>query len=136
MAQKNRRILLRGTMGIILLPLLLALILLSCDRETGFWIGFQGFSLSGGMSGGPTPQIGQWHNTNPNIWVNGQEIEPPEWKQPGLERRTPEFPFIDEDYFCLDPATVQLQKGWNEILLKVPHGGTSRKWMLTVYRLR
>ena len=101
------------------------------DQETQFWIGFQGYSRSGGRSGGPTAEMGQWHNTNPNIWVNGQEIEPPQWKQPGLEQRTPEIPFIDEDYFYREPTIVLLKKEWNEILLKVPHGGTSRKWMFT-----
>ncbi len=38
---------------------------------------------------------------------------------------------VDEDYFYREPSIVHLQKGWNEILLKVPHGGTSRKWMYT-----
>ena len=101
------------------------------DQETGFWIGFQGYSRSGGRRGGPTPQIGQWHNTDPKIWVNDREVEPPQWKQSGLEQNTPEIPFVDEDYFYRDPTMVQLQKGWNKILLKVPHGGTSRKWMFT-----
>ncbi len=101
------------------------------DQETTFWIGFQGYSRSGGRRGGPIPQIGKWHNTNPKIWVNDNEIEPPQWQQPGLEENTPEIPFIDEDYFYRDPACVQLQRGWNKILLKVPHGGSSRKWMFT-----
>jgi hexosaminidase len=101
------------------------------EQETGFWIGFQGYSRSGGRRGGPTAEIGQWHNTDSKIWVNGKEIEPPQWEQPGLEQTTPEIPFIDEDYFYRDPSIVHLNKGWNEILLKVPHGGTSRKWMFT-----
>lgn len=100
-------------------------------QEVGFWIGFHGWSRSGGRRGGPAPQLGQWHTTNPKIWVNDNEIEPPHWKQPGLAKNTPEIPFVDEDYFYRDPSKGQLKKGWNQILLKVPHGGSSWKWMFT-----
>lgn len=61
--------------------------------------------------GGPAPEMGQWHTTNPKIWVNGQEIGPPPWKQLGLAKDTPEIPFVDEDYFYRDPTRVQLIMG-------------------------
>lgn len=101
------------------------------DRVQDFWIGFQGWSRSGGRRVGPFPNIGQWHTTNPKIWVNKQEIEPPVWKQPNLESKTDEIPFIDEDYFYRNPTKVSLKKGWNSVLLKIPHGGNSWKWMFT-----
>ena len=101
------------------------------DQELGFWIGFHGWSRSGGRRGGPFPAEGQWHTTNPKIWVNNKEIPPPNWKQPGLAAKTLEIPFIDEDYFYREPSLVKLNKGWNKFLLKVPHGGTSWKWMFT-----
>jgi hypothetical protein len=100
-------------------------------QDIEFWIGFHGWSRSGGRRGGPTPQIGEWHTTDPKIWVNNIEIQPPQWKQPGLPADTPEIPFIDEDYFYRDPAAIHVNRGWNRILLKVPHGGTSWKWMYT-----
>lgn len=101
------------------------------DQEVDFWIGFHGWSRSGGRRGGPAPEQGQWHATDPKIWINDVEIPPPYWKQPGLAKATPEIPFVDEDYFYREPSKVKLKKGWNKILLKVPHGGTSWKWMFT-----
>jgi len=101
------------------------------EQEVGFWIGFHGWSRSGGRRGGPAPGQGQWHTTNPKIWVNDNEIQSPVWKQPGLAANTPEIPFVDEDYFYREPTKIKLKKGWNKFLLKVPHGGTSWKWMYT-----
>ncbi len=101
------------------------------DRETGFWIGFHDWSRSGGKRGGPFPQQGQWHKTNPKVWVNGKEVSPPVWKNPGLTEHTDEIPFSDENYFFREPAMINLKKGWNQVLLKVPQDGTSWKWMFT-----
>jgi hypothetical protein len=101
------------------------------DQQVGCWIGFHDWSRSGGRRGGPFPQQGQWHNTNPKVWLNRKLIEPPVWKNPGLTEKTEEIPFTDENYFFRKPTTIYLKKGWNEVLLKVPHGGTSWKWMFT-----
>ncbi|MDE5416726.1 beta-N-acetylhexosaminidase [Labilibaculum sp. DW002] len=101
------------------------------EQEIGFWIGFHGWSRSGGRRGGPAPKQGQWHTTEPKIWVNEEEVAAPDWKQAGLAANTAEIPFIDEDYFYRTPSIVKLKKGWNKILLKVPHGRTSWKWMFT-----
>lgn len=100
-------------------------------KTQDFWVGFQGWSRSGGRRGGPFPAQGQWHTTHPKIWVNNLEIAPPIWKQPGLAKNTHEIPFIDEDYFYREPTKIVLKKGWNKVLLKIPHGGTSWKWMFT-----
>ncbi|MCK0135450.1 family 20 glycosylhydrolase [Arenibacter sp. S6351L] len=100
-------------------------------REQAFWIGFHGWSRAGGRRGGPVPNLGQWHTTQPKIWVNDQEILPPIWQQPGLGVNTDEIPFLDEDYFYRKPTIIKLNKGWNTVLLKVPHGGNSWKWMYT-----
>lgn len=101
------------------------------DQQVGCWIGFHDWSRSGGRRGGPFPQQGQWHNTNPKVWLNGKLIEPPVWKNPGLPEKTEEIPFSDENYFFRKPTIISLIKGWNEVLLKIPHGGTSWKWMFT-----
>lgn len=100
------------------------------QRIQDFWIGFQGWSRSG-RRGGPLPDQGQWHTTNPKIWVNDTEVSPPIWKQPNLGIATDEIPFVDEDYFYRTPTKVTLNKGWNKILLKIPQGSTSWKWMFT-----
>ncbi len=99
-------------------------------RVQDFWIGFQGWSRSG-RRGGPTPNIGQWHTTNPKIWVNNIEVSPPIWKQPNLGTHTDEIPYVDEDYFYREPTKIHLKKGWNKVLLKIPQGGVSWKWMFT-----
>ncbi len=101
------------------------------DRIQDFWIGFQGWSRAGGRRGGPTPKLGQWHTTDPKIWVNHNEIPPPHWKQPNLGVKTDEIPFLDEDYFYREPTKIKLKKGWNKVLLKIPQGDTSWKWMFT-----
>ncbi|TVZ57525.1 glycosyl hydrolase family 20 [Flavobacteriaceae bacterium MAR_2010_105] len=101
------------------------------DRVQDFWIGFQGWSRSGGRRVGPFPDQGQWHTTHPKIWVNGVEIAPPVWKQPNLGTKTDEIPFIDEDYFYRAPTKVNLKKGWNNVLLKIPQDNNSWKWMFT-----
>ena len=100
------------------------------NRVQDFWVGFHGWSRSG-RRGGPFPKQGQWHTTNPKIWINNVEIKPPVWKQPNLESKTDEIPFIDEDYFYRAPTKINLKKGWNKVLLKIPHGGNSWKWMFT-----
>lgn len=101
------------------------------DQQVGCWISFNDWSRSGGRRGGPFPVLGQWHNTDPKVWLNRKLIEPPVWKNPGLPEKTDEIPFTDEDYFFRKPATILLKKGWNEVLLEVPHGSTSWKWMFT-----
>lgn len=101
------------------------------DRIHDFWIGFQGWSRSGGRRVGPFPDQGQWHTTHPKIWVNGAEIAPPIWKQPNLGTKTDEMPFVDEDYFYRSPTKVKLKKGWNNVLLKIPQDNNSWKWMFT-----
>ena len=101
------------------------------DRMQDFWIGFQGWSRSGGRRVGPFPDQGQWHTTHPKIWVNDLEIAPPVWKQPNLKTKTDEIPFIDEDYFFREPTKIQLKKGWNTVLLKIPQDNNSWKWMFT-----
>lgn len=101
------------------------------DRIQEFWIGFQGWSRSGGRRVGPFPDQGQWHTTHPKIWVNDIEIAPLVWKQPNLGTKTDEIPFIDEDYFYRAPTKVNLKKGWNKLLLKIPQDRNSWKWMFT-----
>jgi hypothetical protein len=101
------------------------------DQEYNFWIGFHDWSRSGGRRGGPFPQHGQWHKTNPKVWVNKKEIFPPVWVNPGLPEKSDDIPFTDENYYFREPVRVPLNKGWNQVLLKIPQDGTSWKWMFT-----
>lgn len=100
-------------------------------QEVGCWIGFNDWSRSGGRRGGPFPEQGMWHNTNPKVWLNQVLIPPPVWNNPGLAEKTEEIPFTDENYFFRKPTQILLKKGWNEVVMKVPHYKNSWKWMFT-----
>lgn len=101
-----------------------------------FWIGFHDWSRSAGRRGGPFPQQGEWHHTRPVAWVNQSVVEPPVWNNPGIEANSEEFPFTDENYFFREPAKIELRKGWNQVLLKVPALRNSWKWMFTFVPVR
>ncbi|MFV0344739.1 MAG: family 20 glycosylhydrolase [Bacteroidales bacterium] len=95
------------------------------------WISFHDWSRSGGRRGGPFPELRQWHNTNPKVWVNYKVIAPPKWNNPGLGVNTEEIPFTDENYFFRSLSTIVLNKGWNEVLLKIPVKQSTWKRMFT-----
>lgn len=99
-----------------------------------FWIGFDNLSRSYASD---SPASGTWDNRNSMLWVNRTAIDPPVWKQAGMKGAL-EKPLLDEGYSYREPTKIKLQKGWNEILIKLPVGdfkGTSWenpvKWMFT-----
>ena len=106
------------------------------SQTIDFWIGFHDWSRSAGRRGGPFPKQGEWHNTRPVAWVNQSVVEPPEWNNPGMEANSEAFPFTDENYFFREPAKIELRKGWNQVLLKVPALRNSWKWMFTFVPVR
>jgi len=63
--------------------------------------------------------------------VNGEPVSPPVWKKPGVPAASDEIPFEDENYSFREPSEISLKNGWNQVLLKVPQGGKSWKWMFT-----
>lgn len=101
------------------------------EQTVGAWIGFHDWSRSGGRRGGPFPRDGEWHNTHPKVWLNGELVAPPKWNNPGLESNTEEIPFTDENYFFRKPSPILLKKGWNEVLLKIPVKKETWKRMFT-----
>lgn len=101
------------------------------EQTVGAWIGFHDWSRSGGRRGGPFPQNGEWHNTHPKAWLNGEPIAAPKWNKPGLASNTEEIPFADENYFFRKPASIHLKKGWNTVLLKIPVKKDTWKRMFT-----
>lgn len=99
-----------------------------------FWIGFNNFSRSY-ITDSP-PQDG-WDNKGSAVWVNGELISPPVWKRPE-QKGNSEIPLIDEGYEYRTPTKIQLQKGFNTVLLKIPVGSLKGKdsqnpvkWMFT-----
>jgi hypothetical protein len=100
-----------------------------------YWVGFNNFSRSYTSD---SPPEGQWNTMSSKLFVNGQEIAPPEWARPGAKGEL-EQPLIDEGYEYRKPTIVPMKKGWNRILVKLPVGSFKAnswnnpvKWMFTV----
>lgn len=100
-----------------------------------FWIGFNDLSRSPATD---SPPAGEWGTKKSALWVNGQKIEPPQWKRPGQKGHL-EIPLIDEGYAYRTPLVIPLKKGWNTVLVKLPVGSFKApdsqnpvKWMFTV----
>lgn len=102
--------------------------------EKPFWIGFNDLSRSYASD---TPDAGTWDNRQSKVLVNGQEVKPPLWKNAGMKGNM-ERPLVDEGYSYRKPTLVQLKKGWNTVLIKLPVKNFSgkdwqnpEKWMFT-----
>ena len=100
----------------------------NAERDVGLWIQF-GTPFASGRS--ENPELGQWNLTGAKVWVNGREIGPPKWNNPGkLPDRGREMPFSDEGYWYRQPSRIHLEKGINTILLKIP-GTEKGAWGFT-----
>lgn len=82
------------------------------------------------------PPAGKWDYRESRIWVNDREIPAPQWTATYTER-TNEVSLGNENFPAREPIQVQLHKGWNSVLLKLPVGQFSQretrlvKWMFT-----
>lgn len=101
-------------------------------QTVGAWIGFTAFSRSDGrVRDGLTPKAGEWSKNHAAIWINGNPVAPPKWKQPGIGgHASKEIPLVDEDYFYRAPSRITLNAGWNTVLLRIPKG-KGWKWVAT-----
>jgi len=88
------------------------------DKEEvgNMWIGFNDLSRSPATD---DPDEGTWDNRQSEIWLNGNIIPPPKWKNAGAKGNS-EVPLIDEGYSYRTPTKVNFKKGWNTILVKLP----------------
>jgi len=97
-------------------------------KEVPCWIGFNTPSTSDRRSG---PMVrGKWSYEDAKVWVNGEDIAPPEWAQADVKLND-EQPFVDEGYAYRQPTLVTLKKGWNHVLLKAPKKLNGWKWQFT-----
>ena len=84
----------------------------------------------------PMPPQGAWDFRHSRLWLNGAEILPPEWVG-NTGRADRQEPFGNANCTGRAPLQVTLDKGWNEILIKLPVGAFSTpeyrlvKWMFT-----
>jgi hypothetical protein len=107
------------------------------SNEEGYkdcWIGFNNLSRSYATD---TPRPGSWDDKQSAVWINGDLIDPPEWKYAG-RKGSLESPLIDEGYEYRQPARILLKQGWNKVLVKLPVAGFKEnsqgnpvKWMFT-----
>ena len=80
------------------------------------------------------PQQGTWDYKGSRLWVNGEAIAPPRW-QNAVGQRNIDLPLANENAASHPPLQIQLQKGWNQILIKLPIGRFTlpeirlNKWM-------
>ncbi len=110
------------------------------EREVAVWINFETPLRANRIYSG-IPQNGSWDNCGGKLWVNGIELEGPEWENPGWTSSkqsgwgTPgeqEIPWADEElYWLRTPVKVKLEKGWNRIVVKIPYATDFQNWMFT-----
>lgn len=104
------------------------------DTTSLMWIGFYNISRS---VPSPTPQLHTWDDRKSEIWVNNDLVAPPLWTHAGQVGNI-EKPLVDEGYEYRRPISVQLKKGWNQVMVKLPVGSFNStkgqvpvKWMFT-----
>ena len=84
----------------------------------------------------PMPPQGAWDYRHSRLWINGTEILPPEWEG-NTELADYQCSFGNANAAGRPPLPVALEKGWNEVLVKLPVGAFSTKenrltkWMFT-----
>jgi hypothetical protein len=90
------------------------------------------YSRSDGRARDAALVQGKWNAKGAEIYLNGTPVPPPQWVQPGLSGwGTREKPLIDEPWMVRKPLRVQLKKGRNELLIKLPRKGW--KWSTTCF---
>jgi hypothetical protein len=103
-------------------------------RQTvGLWFETQNYSRSE-MDLPPLP--GTWDYRQSHIWLNGAEVNPPVWTATHTVKSN-ETPLGNENMVARDPIPVTLEKGWNQVFIKLPYGQYSThetriaKWMFS-----
>lgn len=102
-------------------------------QTVGLWATTQDYSRS--ESDLPPPQ-GEWDYKQSRIFLNDKAVIPPIWENNHTEKSN-EITLKNENFIAREPIPVELQKGWNKVLLKLPIGRFStpevrlQKWMFT-----
>ncbi|MDL2223194.1 beta-N-acetylhexosaminidase [Bacteroidales bacterium OttesenSCG-928-M11] len=87
-------------------------------QKVGLWMSFQNYSRS--EKDLPPPQ-GKWDYKESRLWINNKEIQPPIWESNHTVFSN-EIPLTNENFEVRPPLPVDLEKGWNKVLLKLPVG--------------
>lgn len=103
------------------------------QQKVGLWINFQNYSRS---EMDLAPEQGEWDFKSSKIWINDTELLPPSWESTHTIKSN-EVPLTNENFEVRKPMSVQLNKGWNKVLIKLPIGQFQShhvrlvKWMFT-----
>lgn len=93
------------------------------NQQVGLWLSFQNYSRS--EKDLPPPK-GKWDYKESKIWINDKEIAPPLWES-DHSLISNEIPLTNENFETRNPILINLNKGWNKVLLKLPVGNFSTK---------
>ncbi len=113
-------------------------------KQIRAWIGFETPTRSSRKSAG-IPFQGKWDANGGTIFVNGKELEGPQWQNPGGNRYLQEtwflpaneIPYTDEEfYWSRDPASIRLKQGWNRVLIRIPRSYPRQNWMAAFVPVR
>lgn len=102
-------------------------------QKVGLWVSFQNYSRS---ERDLPPRQGKWDYKESKLWLNGQELAPPQWESQHTELSN-EIPLTNENFEVRKPLPITLNKGWNKLLLKLPVGAFNTpeirlvKWQFT-----
>ncbi len=103
------------------------------QQKVGLWINFQNYSRS---EMDLAPEQGEWDFKSSKIWINDTELLSPSWESTHTIKSN-EVPLTNENFEVRKPTSVQLNKGWNKVLIKLPIGQFQShhvrlvKWMFT-----
>lgn len=102
-------------------------------QKVGLWFETQNYSRS---EMDLAPQQGKWDYKESKIWLNDQAVQPPVWTSVHTTKSN-EITLGNENMVGREPIPVQLIKGWNKVLIKLPIGKFSipqvrlTKWMFS-----
>lgn len=101
------------------------------DQTVGGLIEFQNYSRS---EKDIAPDAGKWDRKGSRLWLNDKEILPPVWDNSGKTIDNEKL-LLNENLTAREPISLDLKKGWNKVLIKLPYvavdGVRLNKWMWT-----
>lgn len=107
-------------------------------RRVGALIEFQNYGRS---EADKAPEAGCWDRKGSKVWLNDTPIAPPTWSNTGRITtintvQSREIDLLNENFAAREPIAVDLVKGWNKVLIKLPYVNISsevrlNKWMFT-----
>ena len=88
------------------------------EQDKHMWIDFKHVPRSGGLR---LPKKDTWDDCESKIWLNGEEIAPPDWTK--KDRRG--WAYSLGTISCREPSKIHLKEGWNKFFVKTSSDGGS-----------